>query len=140
MKIYDAENQVIGRFSTAITKDLLKGETVAVVNCEKAVMSGNPKFTERFYLERRQRGDPFHGPHYPRTPVGLVRRVIKGMLPFKLPKGQAAYRRLKVYIGVPEEFKKLKFEKLKNADASKLKCKRITIAELSLALGAKKRW
>jgi len=140
MKIYDAENQVIGRLSTAITKDLLKGEAVTLVNCEKSVMSGKPKFTKKFYLERRQRGDPFHGPHYPRTPVGLVRRVIKGMLPFKLPKGQAAYRRLKVYIGVPEEFKNLKFEKLKNADASKLKCKRITIAELALALGAKKRW
>jgi len=140
MKIYDASGQILGRMCTVIAKDLLKGENVHVVNCEKAVISGDPVSTKKLYLERRQRGDPHHGPFYPRTPKGIVRRAIRGMLPYKKPKGRQAFKKLKVWVGVPEEFKKQKFIKLKEADVNKLRCKHITIEELSLWLGAKKRW
>jgi large subunit ribosomal protein L13 len=140
MKIYNIENQILGRVATRIAKDLLKGETVAVVNCEKAVISGDPKATIKHYLARRQRGDPKHGPFYPRTPEGIVKRTIRGMLPWKKPKGRSAFKRLKVYVGIPEELKNKEFIKLEDADVKKLKTRFITIEELSLALGAKKRW
>ncbi len=140
MKVYDATGQIMGRFATRIAKELLTGENIGIVNCEKAVISGNPKTTEKHYFERRQRGDPIHGPFYPRTPDGIVRRTIRGMLPSHKPKGREAFRRLKVHIGIPEEFKKEKFIKIKEFDVNKLKCKSISVGDLSIALGAKKRW
>ncbi len=140
MKIYDAEDQIVGRLATAIAKDLLKGENVVVVNAEKAVLSGSPKFKKEFYLQRIQRGSPKHGPFFPKQADGIFRRAVRGMLPWHKPKGREAFKRLKVYVGVPEEFKNKKFEKVASADAKRLKCKYITLGELSLEIGGKKRW
>ncbi len=140
MKVYDASNQIMGRILTRVVKDLLKGETVHIVNCEKAAIAGNPDFTRRHYLEKIQRGDKHHGPHHPKTPQGLVRRIIRGMLPYKLNKGKDALSKLKVWITIPEELKSMKPIRYEDADIKKLKTKHITIGELSLALGTKKRW
>ncbi len=140
MKIYDASNQILGRIATNVAKDLLKGENVYVVNCEKAAISGNPKVTEEHYLHRVQRGDPHHGPFFPKTPQGIVKRTIRGMIPFSKMKGQEAFRRLRVYVGIPDEIKEKNFIRIEEADVNKLRCKHITVGELSLALGHKKRW
>jgi large subunit ribosomal protein L13 len=140
MKIYDASNQILGRIATSIAKDLLKGENVYVVNCEKAVISGTPKVTKEHYLHRLQRGDPHHGPFFPRTPQGIVKRTIRGMIPFSKIKGQEAFRRLRVYVGIPDDIKDKKFIRIEEADVNKLRCKHITVGDLSLALGHKKRW
>jgi large subunit ribosomal protein L13 len=140
MKVYDATDQILGRFATRIAKELVKGENVNIVNCEKAVISGKPKNTENHYMHRRQRGDPHHGPFFPRTPDGIVRRTIRGMLPLRTPKGREAFRRLKVYVSIPDELKNEKFISIKEFDVNKLKCKSITIGDLSVALGHKKRW
>ena len=71
---------------------------------------------------------------YPRYPDMVLRRVIRGMLPYKKAKGRAAIKRLKVYNGNPENFKNA--EKLvKNVD--ELRCKYITLQELSRRMGAK---
>ncbi|MCS7106090.1 MAG: 50S ribosomal protein L13 [Candidatus Aenigmarchaeota archaeon] len=138
--IVDAENQILGRLASKIAKKLLEGEKVTVVNCEKAIISGNPKYTIKKYLEKIQRGDPIHGPFFPKTPDGIFRRTVRGMLPWDRAKGRKAFKNLKVFIGVPEELKDKKFEKFSEADASKLKCEFISLGELSVALGAKKRW
>lgn len=140
MKVYDASGQILGRIATRIAKDLLKGETVRIINCERAAISGNPKVTEKHYLERRSRGDPHHGPFFPRTPKGIVRRTIRGMLPFHTPRGREAFRRLRVYVGVPDDLEKKEFIQIKEADVNNLRCKHITVGNLSLALGSKKRW
>jgi len=140
MKIYDASGQILGRIATRIAKDLLNGENVHVVNCEKAVISGDPKVTEKQYLTKKQRGDPHHGPFFPRTPQGIVRRTIRGMIPFHKPKGREAFRKLRVYVGLPEELKKKEFLSFEDADVNKLMCKHITIGDLSQSLGSKKRW
>ncbi len=140
MKVYDLTGMILGRVATRIAKDLLKGEEVKVVNCEKAIISGDPRYTKKHYLERRWRGDPHHGPFFPRTPKGIVRRAIRGMLPFHKPRGREAFKRLKVYIGVPEELKGKEFIRVKEASVNKLRCKYITIEDLSLSLGSKKRW
>lgn len=138
--IYDAENQILGRLSSVIAKQLLKGEKVFVVNSEKSVLLGRPKFKTEFYAKRRKRGDPFHGPFFPRRPDEIFRRTVRGMLPWRKPNGRKVYKNLKVFISVPEEFKNKKLEKVENANASKLKRKYITIEELSVALGVKKIW
>jgi len=140
MKIFDAENQILGRLSATVAKDLLTGEKVFVVNCEKSVLSGNPKYKLSRYLEKIQKGDVKKGPFFPKTPDGILRRTVRGMLPIKKPSGRNAFKNLRVFIGVPEELKNKKLEKVKSADSDKLKTKYITLEYLSTSLGAKKRW
>lgn len=141
LKIYDAENQILGRLCSVIAKDLLNGNVVYVVNAEKSVISGNKEFTIKKYLERRRRGDPIKGPFYPRYPDRIFRRTVRGMLPIKKAKGRKAFKKLKVFIGIPKELEKKRneFIKLKEADAKKLKCEYITLEELSIHLGARKK-
>jgi len=140
MIIYDAENQVLGRLSSIIAKQLLKGDEVFVVNCEKSVLAGGRKYTIKKYLQKIQRGDPRHGPFFPKTPDEIFRRTVRGMLPWDRAKGRDAFKRLKIFINMPKEFKDKRLERTKSAEASKLKCNYITLGELSIALGAKKRW
>lgn len=142
MIIYDAEEQILGRLSSVIAKKMLAGENVVVVNAEKAVLSGSKRATVAHYDKRVKRGDPFKGPFFPRTPDGIFRRAVRGMLPWKKASGKKAYKRLRVHIGIPDELKGKaeKFEKAKVADSAKLRTKSITVSELSVALGTKKRW
>lgn len=140
MKVYDGSNQIAGRIATRIAKDLLNGEEVVVVNAEKIVLSGKKEVKFKEFKARRERGDPIKGPFYPRYPDAIFRRMVRGMLPWHKPKGRKAFKRLKVYIGEPEEFKNKEKIRLKDADASKLKIKYITLGELAILLGAEKRW
>ena len=140
MKVYNAENQILGRICTHIAKDLLKGEGVIVVNSEKAVLSGNVRWKKEHYLQRVKRGDPKKGPFFPRYPDDIFRRTVRGMLPWHQAKGRNAFRRLKVFIDVPEEYKNNQAERIKAADASKLKTTYMTLGKLSTDIGAKKRW
>jgi len=140
MKVYDAENQILGRLSSVIAKELLKGERIVVVNAEKAVLAGNRKSKIAFYKHRYERGDPIHGPFFPKQPERILQRTVRGMLPWDRTKGREAYKRLKVFVGIPEEFKGKNFERVANAEAEKLNIKFITLGEIAFHLGAKKRW
>ena len=133
---------IIGRLSSVIAKQLIEGENVAVVNVEKSVISGSRKFTISNYDAKTKRGDVYKGPFFPRTPDGIFRRTVRGMLPMKKPKGRNAYRRLRAYIGVPEEMlpKAAEFKKVADADASRLKAGGMRVGDLSEVLGAVKRW
>lgn len=135
--IADADNQVAGRLASHVAKELLNGSRVSVVNAEKAVLSGNPKFTIKIYKERVKRGDPYHGPFYPRAPDRMLKRMIRGMIPYKKSKGNEAFKRLRVFISVPEEFKG-KETKLINEQT--LENKFMSLGNLSIKLGAKKTW
>jgi large subunit ribosomal protein L13 len=57
------------------------------------------------------------------------------MLPFKQPKGKQAYKRLKVFIGIPAELKDQKMETLMQAQASKLTCPYFTVGEFAKEIG-----
>jgi large subunit ribosomal protein L13 len=140
MKMYDVTGQVLGRVSTIIAKDLLKGEKVIVVNCEKSILSGNPKYTTETYARKFKRGDTIHGPFFPRVPDRLFKRTVRGMLNYKKPRGRNALDNLTVFIGIPEKLSGKTFDRAKAKDVSDLKTKYITLEDLSTAIGAKKRW
>ena len=132
--IVDAEGMVAGRLASLVAKRLLQGEEVIIGNAEKAVIAGHPRVTEMDFLARVQRGDPKKGPFYPRRPDMMLRRIVRGMLPIKKAKGRDAYRRLKVYVGVPEGVDVSKAERL-GKPAESLRTRHITIGELSRRLG-----
>jgi large subunit ribosomal protein L13 len=142
MNIIDAENAVLGRLSTKIAKMLLAGMDVSVVNAEKAVISGEPSATAEKYKRRRLQKDkanPQHSPSWPRRPDMLVKRIIRGMLPYKYPRGRAAFKRLRVYQGVPPELSLSKALKLESKPKDELHTRSVTIENLCRLLGYDKR-
>ena len=106
--IVDANNTVAGRLATVVAKQLLQGEHVVVINAEKAVLSGDRSSLILQYKERlglRTRSAPWKVPLHPRQPDRLLRRIIRGMVPWKKDRGRKAMKRLRVYKGNPEGFK-----------------------------------
>lgn len=134
----DAENQVAGRLASKAAKEALKGKHVFIVNAEKAIITGNPKFVIKRYYEMVNRGDPYHGPFYPKIPDRMLKRIIRGMLPHRKPNGRKAFLRVRVYNSIPEEFSKENFQR--QEPGSRLSSKFITIGKLSERLGAKRTW
>lgn len=130
MKIIDAQNLILGRMATYVAKQALLGEEIRIINAEKAVISGDKARTLSDLEQRRSRGTPAKGPHIPKMADRYVRRVIRGMLPYKITKGDVAYKRVLCYVGVPEEFKDKKAETVEGASVSKLPTlKYMTVAE-----------
>ena len=132
----DAENQIAGRLASRIVKELLKGKGVFVVNAEKAVISGSPEFVVKDYIQKVERGDPYHGPFYPKHPDRILKRIVRGMIAHKKPRGREAFRRLKVFISVPEELKGKDLIKIKGAGKTP-GLKSISLGKLSEKLGGK---
>ncbi len=131
----DASNQVAGRLASNVAKILLNGDNVFIINAEKAVISGRKEVTFREYKQKTDRGDPVHGPFYPRVADMMLKRIVRGMLP-KTPKGRSALKRLKVYISTPEELKGEKFGKIKNS-SNTLKCQFTPLASVTKHLTGK---
>jgi len=139
--IIDAKDLILGRMASFAAKRLLEGESVAIVNAEQAVISGRRESTLDLYdawLEIRSVTNPRKGPFHPRKPNDLVRLTVRGMLPFDKPRGKEAYRHLKVYVGVPAEFKGKELESLPGAKLERLGTRRfIRVGELSRHLGVR---
>lgn len=138
-EVVDAEGAVVGRLASVLAKRLMMGEDIIIVNAEKAVLTGSAARIKERYFQKRKRGSMLKGPYYPRYPDAVIKRAVRGMLPYKKAKGAAALKRLKVYMGVPEKFKG-KAEK-SGKHKSALRCKYLTLAKVCEGLGAKKeRW
>lgn len=113
--IVDATGLVMGRLASVAAKHLLAGEDVKIVNIEKAIVTGRRERIFEDYGQARQRGTKERGPYFPRRPDRIMTRTIRGMLPYKMQRGQDAMSRLRVFIGVPREFHGATFEQPKGA-------------------------
>ena len=110
MKIIDGTNAVLGRLASFIAKDLLKGEEIVVVNCEKIIITGNKERTKKNFKEKRSKiGSGQKGPKVSRLSERIVKRAVRGMLPdHRKGRGKEAFKRIKCYQGVPKEFEQSK--------------------------------
>ena len=136
--IIDAKNLIIGRFATVVAKKALLGETITIVNCKNAFLSGSKKMVLAKYKRFWKMGIPSKGPYVHRHPDRFVKRIIRGMLPYKQEKGEKAFKRIMCYIDVPEEMKDEKFETVEKANIKKLpNLKYVQIEDLCKELGAK---
>ncbi|NTV23030.1 MAG: 50S ribosomal protein L13 [Nanoarchaeota archaeon] len=138
MIVIDATNLIIGRLATYAAKQALIGETVRIVNSEKAVVAGKKENVFEEYLHRLERTTIRNGPYTHRMPERLLKRTIRGMIPRKKASGMAAYKRIMCYRGVPDEFKDKKPITIESANVSKLpNHKVVDLLTLSKRLGAK---
>jgi len=132
--VIDGKDLILGRLASFAAKRAMEGENVVIVNSEQVIISGKKKNILEKYKERTSRGDALKGPFFPRTSDRLVRRTIRGMLPYKQEKGRKAFKRVMCYVGVPEKYINENFVKVEGADASKLKIRFISVGELTKLL------
>ena len=136
--LLDATNIILGRLASFAAKKALLGESVEIINCENAVITGNRKKTIDINKERLQRGSRTRGPFTHKKPNMFVKRAIRGMLPYKKENGKKAFKRIKCYIGVPARFEGKKPEKLEKMDLSKLTVvKYTTVKDICNVIGGK---
>lgn len=138
--IVDAEGHIAGRLSSHIAKLLLKGDKVIVVNAKKVLLSGSRRSIINEYLERLEISsavNPRHGPFHPRRPDTILNKMVRGMLPIRKAKGLEAFKRLKVYVGIPEQYKSFQKTKFEDAMPKKPLSFYLTLHELASKLGWK---
>ena len=136
MKIIDASGLILGRLSSTVAKQLLSGDEVVVINAEKAIVTGKKESVLKKYKDMRELSHARKGPHYPRMPDQILKRTVRGMIPYQTPHGGKAYKNLKVYIGIPKEYDGKKSESIEAA-TSKYLSHYIELGEVSRFLGAK---
>jgi large subunit ribosomal protein L13 len=134
--IVDAKGLILGRLASNVAKLLLQGETVIILNAEKAAISGKKQQIVQEAKAFLEVGHPRKGPLHPRRPDKIVSRTVRGMLPRRKPKGVEAYKRLRVYLGAPLEFEDKKIQTIPEASADKLKSPYITVGDLAKEIGA----
>jgi len=109
--IIDGKGHLIGRLASVLAKELLNGQKVVVVRCEEIQISGslfrNQLIFSKF-LQHRGNTNPKRGPIHYRSPARILWRTIRGMMPHKKERGQAALERLKVFEGIPHPYDRMK--------------------------------
>uniref|UniRef100_A0A3P9B930 Large ribosomal subunit protein uL13 n=1 Tax=Maylandia zebra TaxID=106582 RepID=A0A3P9B930_9CICH len=109
--LLDGRGHLLGRLAAIVAKQVLLGHKVVVVRCEGINISGNfyrNKLKYLAFLRKRMNTNPSRGPYHFRAPSKIFWRTVRGMLPHKTKRGQAALERLKVFDGIPPPYDKRK--------------------------------
>ena len=135
--VIDANDLILGRMSSIVAKRLLEGERIDLVNAENVIISGKRQMLIMQSKDFLEIGGRDRGPLHYRRPHAMVRRTIRGMLPYRKPKGREAFSRLKVHIGIPEELESYPLESIPNASVDRLKGNYLTVGEIAKNIGWK---
>jgi large subunit ribosomal protein L13 len=134
--VVDARDCILGRVASQVAERALDGERVAVVNAEDAVITGREEQLKEKFLDRRSHGSD-RGPYYPKRPDRIFKRSIRGMLPYKRPRGREALENVRVYVGNPYD----EAERLEDTSLDRLSNIRfVSLGEISESLGANITW
>ncbi|MGI0021856.1 MAG: 50S ribosomal protein L13 [Nitrososphaeraceae archaeon] len=136
----DAKDCIAGRMCSHVSKLLLQGHHVRVVNAEKSMISGNRyKTIEEYkeYLTISSATNPIHGPFHPRMPDRILTRMVRGMLPKRKSSGLTALKRLRIYVAIPPDLKNAKLETFEDSKIRKPASYFITLGELAKQIGWK---
>lgn len=133
----DATGLVLGRLSSWIAQRIMMGEDVIVVNAQDMIVSGKRKYLIKSHLQKRGRAthtNPKRGPFYPRMPDRILRRTVRGMLPWKTSSGKSAFRRLSAFIEIPDNLSEKEFQSVPEAKRT-LSNSYMTVGELARSIG-----
>ncbi|MEM2956127.1 MAG: 50S ribosomal protein L13 [Candidatus Pacearchaeota archaeon] len=105
--IIDAAGSALGRFSTFAAKQALLGNKVIIINCNKAVITGKKHAVLEAYQKKLARGGfSQKGPYISKIPEKIVKRTIRGMLPWNIARGRKAFKLIKCFNESPEQYAK----------------------------------
>jgi large subunit ribosomal protein L13 len=136
--VIDAANCISGRICSHVSKLLLQGNRVTIVNAEKAMLSGHRYKTIQLYkehLEINSVTNPIHGPFHPRRPDTILTKMVRGMIPKRKSSGIEAFKRLRVYIGIPESLKNSEMNYYDDSKITKPSSYYITVGEVAKEIG-----
>ncbi len=108
--IIDAENEILGRVAAFSAKKALQGHKVAILNCSHALISGNRQNIIGNYLQLRKRPNV----KFPSRAEQIMKRAVRGMINYKSGRGAEAFKGIRCYDSVPENYKNSKAIKLGN--------------------------
>lgn len=134
--VVDAQDCILGRVASQVAERALDGERIAVVNAENTVITGSNDDVMDVFETRTEVGSD-SGPYYPKRPDRIMKRSIRGMLPYKRPRGREAFEGIRVYVGNPFEAS----EVLEDTSLDRLSnIKFVQLGEVSKNLGANVTW
>jgi large subunit ribosomal protein L13 len=136
--VIDAANCISGRICSHVSKLLLQGNRVTIINAEKAMLSGHRYKTIQLYkehLEINSVTNPIHGPFHPRRPDTILTKMVRGMIPKRKSSGIEAFKRLRVYIGIPESLKNSEIKYYDDSKITKPSSYYITVGEVAKEIG-----
>ena len=106
--VFDADGLVLGRLASTVADMLLKAarsdrdDKVVIINAEKAIVSGSSRSVLQNYHDKYALNHARKGPYFPRMPDMILKRTVRGMLPYqRKSSGRRALRNLRVEIGCP---------------------------------------
>jgi large subunit ribosomal protein L13 len=135
--VVDARDCILGRVASNVAEMALDGQRVAVVNAEDAVVTGSDEDVVGKFRERTELGSD-KGPAYPSRPDGILKRSVRGMLPYKRERGREAFENVRVYVGDPfdedaEVLEETSLDRLSNI-------RFVHLGEVSEQIGANVTW
>jgi len=138
--VIDVRDCILGRVASQVAERALDGERIAVVNAERAVITGNEEDVMSVYRKRSEVGSD-RGPYYPKRPDRLFKRSVRGMLPYKTTRGREAFENVRIYMGNPYENDDIETEVLEGTSLDRLSNIKFTsLGEVSENLGANVTW
>jgi large subunit ribosomal protein L13 len=136
-RIIDARGCILGRVSSQVARLSLEGNKIAIINAEYVVITGSEQDILSRFQKRMEIGSD-QGPYYPKRPDRIVKRAIRGMLPYKLKRGRAALESIRVYVGNPFETEGEVLANTSLEDPSQIRY--VELGLISEKLGAKITW
>lgn len=104
--VINAAQSPTGRVAALAAKQSLLGKEVRVVNCAQALLSGGRRMVIKEYLQAVLRGGhALNGPNWSkRSPERIMKRTIRGMLSYKMGRGELAFSRIRCHDALPAEY------------------------------------
>ena len=106
--VYDATDKILGRLASQVAKEMISArksgrqQRVIIINAEDAIVSGPRTKVLSDYRAKYKLNHARKGPFFPRMPDKIIKRTVRGMLPYqKNSSGRGALRDLRVLIGQP---------------------------------------
>jgi len=138
--VVDASNCISGRLCSKVSKLLLQGNRVSVVNAEKVMVSGNKYEVIESYKKRLEVSsvtNPINGPFHPRRPDTIITKMIRGMVPKRKSSGIQSFKRLRVYIGIPDELKSSTMKTFEDTKITRQESFYISLSDVAKQIGWK---
>ena len=135
--VVDARDCILGRVASQVAERAMDGERVAIVNAERAVITGSRDDVMSVYRDRVRVGSD-RGPYYPKRPDGIFKRAVRGMIPYKTTKGREAFENVRVYVGNPYDEDPTVLDETSLDRLSNIKF--VSLGEISEQLGANVTW
>lgn len=124
----DATMGVVGRIASYAAKKTLLGHEVIIVNCNEAIVTGpRQALIETYKVKLSYGGTSQKGPYGSKVPERMLRRSVRGMLPWPKSRGREAFKIVQCYNEVPFEYKDKKMLSFKKP----MKGKYLTLKQLS---------